>query len=266
MGFDYVPVPWPAEAPDPQPEMRRELEDVGFRLLGGCSLTGDGIREVARVAKTYGDGASEFERWAREPGQVLSSPDGTTFVQLAWLWDCRYATFTSVLGDGRIVQTMTDWDAAPRWPTSLGRRHRTLDVHREQQILATDLDVRVVPGDALATWRVHQERLAGLPAPPPHVALADFARIQAAESRARSSWARRVQVVSFLLCFVLLLVPFVAVSAALGRQPWWVDLGVLATTGLLFMGVYVPIWSRVRGWRGLRRRFRAPVPGARTTA
>lgn len=252
---------------DPQPEMRRELEGAGFVLVGGCSLTADGIREVSRAARPYGKHAAEFARRAVEPGQVFAAPDGTAFVQLAWLWDCRCAVFTSVRGDGRILQTMTDWEAAPRWPTGLARHYdRTTDVHREQLVLATDLDAQVVPDGVLAAWGVHRDRLSTLPAPPPHTSLGDFVRIHAAESRARSSWTSRVRVVSWILAFAFVLVPFEVVTLALGPQPWWTDLGMLAGAGLLFLTAYLPIWLRLRLWRRLRPRFRAPVPGVGVTA
>jgi hypothetical protein len=267
--YDYLAVPWPLDAPDPQPLMRQELEEAGFRLLGGCMLTADGLRDVGTIARGYGrEHGAEFAAWARQPGQVFASPDGTAFAQLAWLWSCRYCVFTTVLADGTLVQTCTEWDADPRWPATLARFYtRTTDRHTEQLVLATDRRAAVVTGDALAAWSAHRERLAATAAPiPEHSALQDFVDFYVAESRARATWARRIHVVSFLAAFVPLLAPFFLVSAVLGDQPWWIDLAILLASALVFLALHQQLWLRVRTWRFLRPRFRAPVPGARGAA
>ena len=96
--------------------------------------------------------------------------------------------------------------------------------------------------------------------------LQDFVDFYVAESRARSRWVRRVRVVAFLAAFVPLLVCFFLVSAALGEQPWWIDLAIVLASALVCLALYQQAWFRVRTWRGLRPRFRAPVPGARGAA
>jgi hypothetical protein len=264
MAFDYVAVPWAPDAVDPQPEMRAALEAEGFRLLGGCALTEAGIRAAAAVAPSYGpDHAEEFARWGAEPGQVLAAPDRAAFVLLAWLWDCRYATFTTVLDDGTVLQTMTEWGADPVWPTALAGQYDASDRHTEQLVLATDPDARVVEGGVEQAWRVHGERLsphAG--SVPDHVALEDFVAIWAAESQARGTWSRRVQLVAGLMTFLVVLVPFLVMSLLL-PQSWWVQAGLVAAAGLVFLASFRRTWLRVRRWRGLRPSFRAPVPGTR---
>lgn len=264
MGFDYVAVPWPTDADDPQPEMREALERLGFRLLGGCAATGGAQREVRRTAASYGDREDEFEHWAQQPSQVFTSPDHTAFAQLAWFWDCSYGTFTTVLTDGRILQTSTEWGADPVWPTAQATHYRTTTQHDEQRLLATDLDVQVVAGIE-AAWESHSRRVSGAGVVvPQHTDLADFVAIWSAESAARSAWTTRVQVVAFILAFLVVLVPFVVVSALLGAQPGWVDVVVVVVAGLCVLPVFRRIWLRARRWRRLRPAFRAPVPGTRT--
>lgn len=264
MGYEYVAVPWPADAADPQPEMREALESIGFRLLGGCALTDAAQRDVRRTAASYGVRGREFEHWAAQPGQVLTAPDHTAFAQLAWLWECRYATFTTVLADGRVLQTMTEWGADPVWPTALASHYRTTDRHTEQLVLATDPQAQVVAG-AQDAWETHCRRVSATAAAvPQHTELADFVAIWSAESRARSTWTTRVQVVAGLLAFALVAVPFFVVSTLLGRQPWWIDAVVVVSAGVCVLPVFGRLWLRTRRWRRLRPTFRAPVPGART--
>lgn len=264
MGFEYVAVPWPADAADPQPEMRWELEAAGFTLLGGCALTERGQRAVPRTARSYGDRAEELAEWAVRPSQVFAAPDHSAFAQLAWLWDCRFACFSTVLADGRVLQTMTDWGSVPAWPTQLARHRARTDRHTEQLVLATDRDARVVEG-VRGAWDVHRARTsAAREAVPAHERLDDFVALWTAESRVRSRWTGRTRWVAGIMAFLVVLVPFVAVSVALGPQPWWVDTAVVLGAAVLTLPLYIRIWLRVRRWRGLRPRFRAPVPGARS--
>lgn len=263
MGFEYVAVPWPAHVEDPQPGLRRSLEAAGFTLLGGCALTDAGRRSVGTIAASYGgEHAGTFARRAAEPSQVLASPDGTAFVVLAWLWECRYATFTTVLADGRLLQTSVDWEADPVWPQALAAHyHRTTDRHTEQLVLATDLGTRIVAGGVEEAWEQHRARVAAAPGPvPDHTSLTDLVRICTAESAARSTWVRRVQVASGLLTFLVLLVPYVAASRLLGHQPWWIDAALIGVFAGLFVILNTRVWLRVRRWRRLRPAFRAPVP------
>lgn len=267
-GFDYVAVPWPDDAPDPQPEMRAGLEAMGFRLLGGCSLTGHGLEQVDAMAAAYGpEHREEFAARGRQPGQVFAAPDGTAYVQLAWLWACRYGMFTSVLADGSLVQTCTSWDADPRWPTSLAKHYAgTTDRRTEQLVLATDPDATVVEGDVQRVWAAHQDRLAAVPGTfPDHTSLPDFVDVYAAESRNRAAWARRIRVLAFLSAFAITFVPYLLITVALGDQPWWVDGGVVLTAGLATISLYLPLWLRLRTWRRLRPHFLAPVPATRAT-
>jgi len=264
VGFQYVAVPWPAEAADPQPEMRVTLERIGFRLLGGCALNDPAQPAIRRMAASYGAWGPLFEHWAAQPGQVLTAPDHTAFAQLSWLWDCRHATFTTVLADGRVLQTMTAWGADPVWPTAIASRYRTSYRHTEQLVLATDLDAQVVAGVEDA-WEAHSRRVSTTAAKvPPHADLADFVAIWSAESRARSAWTTRVQVVAGFVAFVAVAVPFFVVSALLGAQPWWIDAVVVALAAVCVLPVFGQLWLRTRRWRRLRPRFRPPVPGART--
>ncbi len=261
MGFDYVAVPWPEGAPDPQPELRGELADLGFRLLGGCALTDRGHREVARTARSYGDRAEEFAQWAALPGQVFAAPDASAFAQLGWLWDCRYACFSTVLADGRILQTMTAWGSDPLWPTQLARHQARTDRLTEQLVLATDRDARVVEG-VRGAWDDHRDRLSAEGgAVPTHERLGDFVALWTAESRVRSRWTGRTRWLAGMVAFLVVGVPFLAVSLALGPQPWWVDATVVLSAAALVLLLYVRIWVRARRWRWLRPRFRAPVPG-----
>ena len=261
MGFDYVAVEWPATAPDPQPEQRRELEDLGFVLLGGCALDDRHHREVGRMASSYGDRAPDLVEWAAQPGQVFAAPDGTAFVQLAWLWDCRYACFSTVLADGRILQTMTEWGADPAWPRQMARHQGRADRHTEQLALATDRDAHVVDGVRQA-WEEHRGRvLAAGTDVPAHTRLEDFVRLWTAESRVRSRWTARTHWVLWGLLVVVLVSAFTVVGVLLGAQPWWVDAAVLLVGMLVARTIYVPTWLRVRRWRWLWPSFRAPVPG-----
>jgi hypothetical protein len=264
VGFDYVAVPWPEDVPDPQPAMRRDLEALGFRLLGGCAPTQPGLDDVRDTAPSYGDRAAEFARRAIEPGQVFAAPDGTAYAHLAWLWECRYAMFTTVRADGTLVQTMTEWGADPVWPRRLARFWSTTDRHTEQLVLATDRAAEVVDGVGVA-WSAHAARVAahGVPVPV-HTDLHDFVAIWTAESHARSRWTARVQWVAGVLAFLVVLVPFVVTGILLGRQPWWVDAAVIVVAGLLTLSLFLRVWLRVRRWRGLRPAFRAPVPGRHT--
>ena len=93
----------------------------GFRLLGGCAASTEaGLRAVAghrSLVRTGPRGRSSPGRGGA-PGQVLAAPDGTAFVLLAWLWDCRYATFTTV---ARRRHRAADADASGA-PIPCGRR------------------------------------------------------------------------------------------------------------------------------------------------
>lgn len=261
VGFDYVAVPWPEGAPDPQPEMRGDLEARGFALLGGCALTADGIDEVSRTAPSYGDRADEFAEWAVQPGQVFAAPDGTAFTQLAWLWGCRYAAFTTVDAHGGMIQTLTAWGADPAWPSTLAPFYRWTDRHSEQLVLATDKDAQVVEGLGPA-WASHQSRVAATGSVRRHTELEDFVTLYRAQSAARSSWSTRIQLASAVIAFVVVASALMLVFALVGPQPWWIGstLGVVAAVAAI--PVFVRIWMRSRRWRWLRRRFRAPAPGA----
>ena len=263
MAFDYVAVPWPKGASDPQPEMREALERSDFHLLGGCAMTEKSLRDGRRMAASYGDRASEFEHWATQPGQVFAAPDRTAYAQLAWLWDCRYATFSTVLADGTLIQTMTAWGADPVWPDHIAAHYAGTDRHSEQLVLATDRDVAVADGVDEA-WAVHRRRVMAAPSVPEHANLDDFVAIWAAESRARSTWTTRVQVVAGVMAFLIVAVPFLVVSALLGEQPWFVDAAVVLGAGICVLPVFGHLWLRTRRWRGLRPAFRAPVPGSST--
>lgn len=262
MGFNYVPVPWPVGAPDPQPAPRAELEDLGFRVLGGCALDDDGLREVEKMARAYGERADEFARWAAVPGQVLAAPDATAYAHLSWLWDCRFAVLTTVLADGSLVQTAAEWGSAPLVPDALARHQDSLDRITEQLTMTTDPHARVVPGPLVDVWEAHRSRLprpaVGVPA---HSALEDFVAVYVAESRSRGRWGLRMQVVAMLIAVAVVLVPYLAAGLVLGAQPWWVDVLLLAGAVVAAWMVFVPVWLRSRRWRALRPAFRAPVPG-----
>lgn len=262
MAFDYAAVPWDPQATDPQPQLRAELEAEGFRLVGGCALAAAESSSVARMADTYGpEHAADFARWAARPSQVFVAPDRTAYAQLDWMWDCRYAVLTTVLADGTIVQTLHAWGADPVWPKRLAARYGATDRLTEQLAMATDPGARVVEGGIAATWAAHRRRVSEMGAPvADHSSVADFVAVYEAESRARSVWSRRVQVAAGVLAFLLVLVPFLAVSVALGEQPWWVDVAVLLAAGLAFRETFLRLWMRARRWRRLRPAFRAPVP------
>jgi hypothetical protein len=215
------------------------------------------------MAGSYGpERAAEFRRWAAQPGQVLAAPDGTAFVHLAWLWDCRYATFTTVLADGALVQTLHAWGADPVWPMRLAARYAATDRLTEQLVMATDPDAEVVEGGIAEVCAAHRRRVsaAGVPVTD-HSSAADFVAVYEGESRVRSAWGRRMQVAAAVLGFLVVLVPFLAVSVALGQAPWWVDLTVLFVAGLAFREVFLRLWVRARRWRWLRPSFCAPLPG-----
>lgn len=56
---------------------------------------------------------------------MFAAPDGTAFVQLSWLWDCRYACFTTVLADGADVPAHTRLeDFARLWTAESDVRSR----------------------------------------------------------------------------------------------------------------------------------------------
>ena len=261
MGFQYDAVAWPQGARDPQPELRRELEDLGFRLLGGCALADRNAAELGRMARSYGDRGADFATWVVEPGQVFASADATAFAQLAWLWDCRYACFSTVLDDGTIVQTMTEWGIDPEWPGLLARFQGLTDRHTEQLALATDRDAQVVDGIPDA-WATHQRRVVAAGAPVPrHDELADFVRLWSAESRVRSRWARRMDVVAGILAFLVAVLVLTVLLRALGVQPWWVQAAANLAAMVLCVALYLCLKVLVRGWRWLRPGFRAPVPG-----
>ena len=174
---------------------------------------------MPRTARSYGERAEEFAEWAVRPSQVFAAPDHSAFAHLAWLWDCRFACFSTVLADGRVLQTMTDWGSVLVWPTQLARHRARVDRHTEQLALATDRDAGVVEGIPGA-WDDHRDRVsAAREAVPPHERLDDSSRSG-------------------------------------------VDAAVVLGAAVLTLPLYVRIWLRVRRWRGLRPRFRAPVPGA----
>jgi hypothetical protein len=262
VAFDYVAVPWPAELPDPQPALRQELEERGFRLLGGCALAEPGLRAVDQLSGAYRpEDADEFARQARLPSQVLGAPDGSAFAHLAWLFDCRFAVLSSVLADGILLQTCVDWEADPVWPRRLARHfRRTTDRRTEQLVLATDRSAEVVAGGVGRAWETHRERLAGHGAPVrDHTRLDDFVALHEAESRARATWSRRVRVVSFLVAFLVVLVPFELFTVLAGSQAWWVDAAAVGVAGVLAVGLHVVVWLRLRTARWLRPPFRAPT-------
>jgi len=263
MRFDYVGAPWPPDAPDPQPQLRAELEEIGFQVLGGCGLTPGSGRAVDRLARQYGERADEFVRWAAVPGQVLASPDRTTFAHLAWLWDCRYGTLTTVLADGSLVQTTADWRIQPPRPTALPDHVGALDPSTEQLSMTSDPHTVIVSGTGQDLWAAHRARLDGVSSTgvPTHTDIGDFVAVYAAESRARSRWSRRLQAVAFLLAFGTVLLPFLAVNWLLGPQAWWVDASVVVAAGLLTLSLFRRYWLRARRAPRLRPHVRVPVPG-----
>ena len=261
MGFDYVAVTWPEGASDPQPGMRAELEGLGFELLGGCALAPGSVDEVARLAPSYGDRAEEFAHWAVQPGQVFAAPDGTAYAQLAWLWECRYAAFTTICADGRLIQTVTAWGADPLWPATLAPFYRWTDRRTEQLVLATDPDAEVVEGVGPA-WASHRSRVATAGPGASHAQLEDFVSVWAAESAARSAWSTRTQLAAAVIAFVIVALVIAVGFALVGPQPWWMHGAVGVIAAVAVIPVFVRTWMRSRRWRWLRRRFRAPVPAA----
>ncbi len=265
MGFDYVAVPWPVGAPDPQPQLRAELETLGFRLLGGCALDNDAIDDVVSTAKTFGEHAGEFAHWAAQPGQVFAAPDGTSFAQLAWLWECRYGAFTTVRADGSLIQTMTEWGADPVWPVKLIRFRRWTDRRTEQLTLATDPEAEIVAGIGPA-WEAHQRRVQEAGPIPSHAELADFVAVWTAESDARSAWSTRMQVVSAAVALAVVACLVLVVSAVLGPQPWWSTVLVGLAAMVTVLELFPRVWMRSRRWRSLRRSILVPVPGRDTAS
>ena len=254
-----MPVPWPDTAVDPQPELRQELEGLGFTLLGGCGIGESGLAEVVRTAPSFGDRADEFARRAQQPGQVFAAPDGTAFAQLAWLWECRYAAITTVRADGTVIQTVTAWGADPAWPTTLAPYYRWTDRRTEQLVLTTDDDAQVVDGLGPA-WASHQHRVAAAGPVRRHTRLEDFVTLWTAASRARSAWSTRIQLASAVVALAVVAVVVVLVFALAGPQPLWVDVGVGLLAAVAVLPVYVRTWMRARRGRWLRSRFRAPAP------
>ena len=213
------------------------------------------------MAPSYGARAEEFGHWACEPGQVFTAPDRTAYAQLAWLWECRYAVFTTVCPDGRLIQTMTAWEADPEWPTALVPFRRWTNRQTEQLALATDPAADVVDGLGPA-WTSHRRRVATVGPVPEHSDLDHFVEMWAAESAARSAWSTRVRLAAVVIAVVLVAGLCSAVTTLLGARPWWLDLGVLVAAVVGVVPVFVIIWMRARRWRWLRRPFRAAVPGA----
>ena len=103
LAFDYVAVPWADGRADPAArDACRRLEATGFRLPRRLRLTEAGLRAGGRHrVPAYGRTAARGVRpvgsragpGARGAGRHAPSS------LLAWLWDCRYATFTTSLDD-----------------------------------------------------------------------------------------------------------------------------------------------------------------------
>lgn len=263
-GFEYEGVPWPEGAADPQPELRAELEAAGFILIGGVLAAASGDAEIAAMARSYTDDqADAFVHWAHQPGQVFVAPDRRAFAHLSWFWGCRYAAITTVLGDGRMLETMTDWESDPPWPRKLSSAYeRTTDRHTEQLVLSMDCDAEVAAGGAERAWSMHQRRLSPFTTEiPDHTRLDDFVRMYRSTSSARSRWARRVRVAASIPALLLAVATVQLLFLLTTPSSWWFA-GLIAVAGLaVYVMSYQRMWLLTRRWRRLRPRFRAPVPG-----
>lgn len=132
MKISYERGPWPDTEPDAQPGIRAELEALGFALLGGCFIVGPGRDEILRIADSYlPEMRPQAREWLDRPGQVFGSPDRSAFVKVVWFFGCPYAEFSTVLHDGRLVQTEVAWGADPWWPA--GRQRAVALLQAAQQ-------------------------------------------------------------------------------------------------------------------------------------
>lgn len=258
-------MPWPDAEPDPQPELRAGFEALGFRVLGAAMRVFPTEAQLERLAAGYVKVDRElFREWGGRPYQVLAAPDGTAFVRLGWFWSGRYAEFSTVLPDGRLVTTLTDWGVDPAWPRQIRRWYAaTTDRHSEQHLwCAPSASARVVDGSAADLWSAHRAQVAdvqGGAAPSWHHGLVDALALYDAAQSSRNRSARRARLLAGLLGFLVALVPVVALSAVL--LPGFAASVVLGLVGWVVCVVaQKQLWLRARHWLWLHPRFIAPVP------
>lgn len=265
MKFQHAPAPWPPAEPDPQPELRAGFEALGFRVLGAAMRVFPTDAQFERLAAGYVQGDRElFREWGGRPYQVLAAPDGTAFVRLAWFWTGRYAEVSTVLPDGRLVTTSTDWGIDPAWPRQIRRWYAaTTDRHREQQLWGSpSCSAKVVDGTPGDVWSAHRAQVAdvqGGAAPSWHHRLVDALALYDAAQASRNRSARRVRLLAGLFGFLVALVPVVALAAVL--LPGFGASVVLGLVGYVVCVVaQKQLWLRARHLLWLHPRFIAPVP------
>jgi hypothetical protein len=264
-----APAPWPAVEPDPQPDVRRGLEEAGFRLLGAAVRVLPTDAQVAALAADYApaDGAELLRNDG--PAQVMAAPDGSAFVRMAWFWSGTYAEMSTVLPSGRVVTTAIDWGVDPAWPRALSRRYAATTDSRREQVLwwAPSASLRIVRGGAAELWEAHRGHVAQVHrdgvALPAHARLEDAVVMYDAAQACRMRSAARsrlLAVVTSLLAGVVLMVLLVALQVLLRPPAGWALL-LAVPPALLVLVLHQPVWLRLRHWRRLHPVLRAPVPG-----
>ncbi|MGD8200792.1 hypothetical protein ACQE98_09025 [Ornithinimicrobium sp. W1679] len=268
MTLESAAAPWPEDEPDPQPQLRAGLEALGFRLLGAQVLTDP--EAVVTLAEDYpADQGAELIEHGVRPAQVLRAPDGSAFARLAWFWSGTYGELTTVLVDGDVVTTVTDWNVDPPWPSAVAASYdRTTDRRQEQeQYFAQSRSVRIVDGDAAALWAEHERHVASL-APlrtlvPRHTSLQDAVAVYTYAQQARERRNLRSRLMALALWAVLLLGAWLVLDLA---TPLNLAAKLLVVVVLAVgVGVVHPyVWVRLRHRPGPGPRHGAPVPSGPT--
>lgn len=198
---------------------------------------------------------------------MLAAPDETAFVRLAWFWAGRYAEMSTVLPDGRLVTTSTDWGIDPAWPRQIRRWYAaTTDRHREQSLwLSPSCSARIVDGPAAELWSAHRAHVVDLSgdgaAPSGHRTLEDAIAVYDAGQTSRMRSNARAQRLSQLAGFLVACALLVPLTVML-RPGFATSVAMIGAGWLLWVVVQKQLWLRARHWRWLRPRFRAPVPQA----
>jgi hypothetical protein len=278
MEFASAPAPWPETAPEPQPELRAELEELGFRMLGAQAVTMDPA-DVAELVDDYAVEHHEtFLQWALVPAQIFAAPDGSAFARLSWFWSGRQAELSTVLPDGQLVTTVTAWGVDPPWPRTIERAYaRTTDRHLEQALHFSDAaSLRIIDGDAAELWSTHRAFVASIVPEagrlPGHTVLEDAVRLYQHSQEVRERLARRAVIASWLVWVVCVLavVGAYAVLQATVLPPAVLDavlhpavvVGIVVAAFVLGRVAVRSIALRARHWWWLRPSVAAPVPGS----
>lgn len=202
------------------PDLVTGFERIGMRLLGRRGVDG-----------------------------ILSAPDQIAFVRVSWAWGSPTAVITSLLTDGRLIETQSAWRQGPAQGQLVSRSRG-----RAVQVVATQ--------EPLALWKAHMAALRRLGEVhtirhrdlAQYAELTDLMRAHTQDCAA----AGRAAMGGLLAPALLLLVSVLALSTVTGASTPMIVSAVVVTALVILGGVrLLHVSSRWR--RVLRPTFHAPA-------